>query len=272
MQPLEATAMIRRLVGLALAIQALDTTLALRRILAPDVLRTPFFDGMPLMPSSLLLPFAFAWVAAAAALALGYRTRLASVVLVTVVGYALLLDQQSYANHIYLQILIVLILLLPADLAVRALRWQMTVVYLFGAISKINVVFISGALLAANLRHGWLLPFPDSLARPAVLMPVAAGAILADAFLAYGFWKPRYRAAAAVFGLLFHTAIILTFPASSLIGLVVFALTMWALYYAFLDPVEVWKRAATRLAVSIRQRLGRGTPPPATALDSGQYP
>src|SRR5690606_1092199 len=135
MQPLEATAMIRRLVGLALAIQALDTTLALRRILAPDVLRTPFFDGMPLMPSSLLLPFALAWVAAAAALALGYRTRLASIVLVTVVGYALLLDQQSYANHIYLQILIVLILLLPADLAVRALRWQMTVVYLFGAIS-----------------------------------------------------------------------------------------------------------------------------------------
>ena len=82
----------------------------LPRLLTPLVVKIPFSPLVPVLPSSALRLFLAVWLVAALAFALGWKTRVAGAVLALVTGYTLVLDQQTYSNHLYLLFLVILLL------------------------------------------------------------------------------------------------------------------------------------------------------------------
>ncbi|MEM0964369.1 MAG: HTTM domain-containing protein, partial [Bacteroidota bacterium] len=103
--------------------------------------------------------------AAGAALALGYRTRLAATATALLLGYVFLLEQGRYLNHIYLMVVLAaLFALLPSGGAwsldrwrqskawrgaipawgLRAFQTQLALVYTTAAVAKINGDWLRG--------------------------------------------------------------------------------------------------------------------------------
>ena len=98
---------------------------------------------------------------------LGLRTRLCGTILTLSMAYTLFFDQQLYSNHLYLATLVVLLLTI-ADSAARwsldarrlgrrdlILEWptlllkiQISIVYFYAALLKINPQYLSGTMIA----------------------------------------------------------------------------------------------------------------------------
>jgi hypothetical protein len=116
---------------------------------------------------------------------------------------------------------------------VTLLKWQLSIVYGFAVISKINVVYLSGAVLAANLVHGPLGRFPQWVGSPRWMGAAALVSILVETALATGLWMPRWRRPTIVLGAAFHLLLVFLFPMNQRPGLTVFALEMFGLYALF---------------------------------------
>jgi hypothetical protein len=116
-------AVARILIGLNAAFAALEASRMLPRLLTPIVVKIPFSPLVPVLPSSALRLFLAVWLVAALAFALGWKTRVAGGVLALVTGYTLVLDQQTYSNHLYLLFLVILLLTIrTAALLGRSMR------------------------------------------------------------------------------------------------------------------------------------------------------
>ena len=103
-------ALARILVGLAAMGNALEHWAALNRLLAPAVVKMPYLAWLP-YPSPAAAPVLIgAWLIAALLFIVGLQTRLSGAVLTAITAYVLLLDQQLYSNHLYLNVLVVLLL------------------------------------------------------------------------------------------------------------------------------------------------------------------
>ena len=193
------------------------------------------------------------WVATAILFMIGWRVALSSTILVLAVVAAVSFDQQLYANHVYLLIWLVILMAIAdagAGLAVgnpdrTLVRWpvllimfQLSLVYGFSGLSKLNEDFLSGQVLAGVLRGG-IVPFPESLRTPGFLSVVAMLAAMAELFVALFIWRARFRPAAFILGLGFHTSLVLLMAPTG--ELAVFALQMLALYPLFLSTENlVW--------------------------------
>ncbi|MEZ4522722.1 MAG: HTTM domain-containing protein [Thermomicrobiales bacterium] len=259
MRAIEVRTLMRLLIGTAALIQAVDMAILFHVVFDEGKLRLPLYDWLPVLPGALMPVYFGIWLLSAIAFATGLQMRLAGVLLVFSMMYAIFVDQQTYSNHVYLLVIVMLLLMLPGSLPLTLLRWQMSIVYFFAAVSKINIIYISGLIVAGNLQHGWLLQLPDPLFRWEAMLPIAVGSICLELFLAVAFWIPRYRPVAFRIGVAFHLAIVLFFPFNAVLQLIVFALTMDSLYLLFLDPVvvegrvpAVIERARNRLAVPAR--------------------
>lgn len=248
-----AAGLARIIIGVAVLLQAVDAAHILGNILDESKLQVPRFTWLPVISSAQLPIFIALWVIAAVAFIAGWRTRVAGTLLVGILTYSITLDQQAYSNHTYLLILVVALLTLAGcgsrfsiDAATGRAdpttpRWplvliqiQLSIVYFFAAVSKINLLYISGALISANMSRGWLVPLPDALDRWQVIMPVAIISIVIELTLAFALWTHRYRTAGIVTGIVLHTMIFLTFPAESRLSLAVFGLVMFGMYVPFL--------------------------------------
>lgn len=239
-QPLAAT---RILIGINAAFAALEASRMLPRLLTPLVLKLPLFPWLPVLPSSALPLFLAVWLVAALAFALGWKTRLAGAVLTLVTGYTLVLDQQTYSNHLYLLFLVILLLTIADNGAawpILLLKIQVTIVYFFSAAAKITPQYLAGEILTRSLKHEGWLAVPESWRTPAVMSVVAMASIVAELFIAFGLWSPRLRHAAIFAGVGFHL-LILSVLDSSRLSLGIFALEMFAVYLLFVD-VERLKR------------------------------
>jgi len=120
------------------------------------------------------------------------------------------------------------------------LKFQLSVVYVFAALTKINDDFLSGEILAGSLGTG-IVPFPESLRTPVFLSILAGIAVIVEFAVGTLIWHRRYRFLAFALGLGFHLAIPLSMQPTA--ELVVFSLEMLALYPLFLD--------SERLAVGV---------------------
>jgi predicted DCC family thiol-disulfide oxidoreductase YuxK len=174
--------------------------------------------------------------------------------LTAVMGYVLLLDQQTYSNHLYLLCLLVLLLAwadagaaysidarrsgprMVANGPVALLRAQLSIVYGFSAIAKLNLIYLSGAVISLNLEREWWLAIPAELHVPEVLMWVALATILGEIFIALGIWIERWRPSVFVVGLALHAGIVVSMMRTERLQLAIFALEMFALYILFVDP------------------------------------
>lgn len=136
-------------------------------------------------------------------------------------SYSLLVKQQLYNNHLYL--LATLLLLTLADSGAcwsldarrrgmrsylaawpaSLLKWQVSVVYGFAALAKINTVYLSGAVSKSQfaLAPAWFMP---TQTLDALFPLLAVLSIVMEGFLAGGLWRVRWRYVALLVGVALH--------------------------------------------------------------------
>lgn len=258
-------AIARIIAGLNALILSLEALAKLWLIVQPDVLRLPYFPGIPHLPKSLLMPLIALWAIQAVAFMIGWNTRISGVILATLMGYSFLFDQQAYSNHLYLLTLLVILLTItdsgaafsvdarrakprenPVGWPVTLMKFQLTIVYGFAALSKLNTEYLSGSMIESSLRVGGPLAIPESWHGTWVMSAIALASILTEAFLALAFWSPRWRASAVVIGIGFHITILLTMHTAEFLGLLGFALCMFVVYPLFCDMSWLWRWSERR--------------------------
>lgn len=241
-----------------------------RRLDDPALLHAPYPAGPLVHPGPAL---AAAWLGAALAFGLGWRTRLAGGALVAAMAAALLADQQLYSNHLYLLAWAVGLLCL-ADAGARwsldarrrgarevprwpvvLLRVQVSVVYFFAAASKVNPGFVTGGVLAASMRWEGPLAVPEALGNGWILFALSLATIVVELWLSAALWSRRLRTRAMGVGILLHLGMVATTRPT--LELALFAGIMGCLYPAFL-PAPAVAPALERLAAVLRHRDAAG--------------
>lgn len=186
------------------------------------------------LPLSLLL--GGLWAVGGIAIAANYRPRIAASVILVLCFVVVLGSQMVMFNqHLYLIGSICLILVVNVSVP-TLLKVMLTLVYGFGALTKLNESYLSGTELFLSMvqRPAW-----QAIAGidppPAFLMGLAAASICTEAFLAVAFWLPRARWVALIVGLGFHAIMMVAVAAdpASFLRLAIFGLLMIVLYIPF---------------------------------------
>lgn len=246
-----AAGVARVVIGIAAVIKALVLAPVIVRFGDPAVIRVPYAEWLPAvtdLPAGLVLG---AWLLAAAAFTVGVWTTLAGATLTVLLAAVLLADQQLYSNHLYLlTILVGLLTVARAGSAVSVdsrggagqdelpgwapwlIRVQVSIVYLFAALSKVTGTFLSGTVVAVTLRSDGPLAIPAGWRTFEPMATLSILAILTELFLAGALWIPGWRRTAFVVGLGLHLGIAIWFVPTA--ELVVFALIILAPYLFFL--------------------------------------
>jgi hypothetical protein len=250
----------RILVGAAALAKAVILIPLLAELTTPGILTVPVFDWMPPPTPALAWSLLAVWLIAGALFTLGVWVPASGPLLLVCVVTPLVLDSQTYSNHLYLMAWLVILLVIADSGAGRAVigrdrpvaNWtvllialQISLVYFFSAINKLNPEFLSGEVLAGSLSGG-LVPFPESLRTPRFLAPLAIGAIMAESFLAFGLWSPRLRRLAFAVGVVLHASI--TLLMADTMELAVFSALMLSTYPLFGQVAPAHEARATRLS------------------------
>lgn len=245
-------AVARIVIGVAAALKGIQLAPLLSRFDDPDVLRIPYLDLAPSvsdLPPALIVA---TWIVAAVCFAIGLRTSVSGSLLAVTMSAVLLSDQQLYSNHLYLLILVTALLTLARSGSalsldallgrgaptipawpVLLLRAQLSIVYAFAALSKINAAFLSGTVVAVTLRRDGPLAVPQEWRTFEPMAAISLLAVLTELFLAVALWSPRWRRTAFVVGAGLHVGIAIWFIPTG--QLAIFSLIILAPYLLFLD-------------------------------------
>ncbi|MFW6039763.1 MAG: hypothetical protein ACOC9N_01655 [Gemmatimonadota bacterium] len=228
----------RRMVAVAALLKAAVVGPTLLALARPDALRFPLEPWLPVLPGELAVPLLVGWAVLAAVFLVGRWARWVGLALTALLACVLVGDEQLYSNHLYLLTTLVALLTLAEGRWVARpgllLRWQSTIVYGFAAITKINLLYLSGSVMNAHVGRGSLLPFPDDLRTAPVMASLAVASIVVELLLAAGLWSSRWRKATIVLGVGFHLGIVLLIDMP--VELTVFALLMFSLYVVHAAP------------------------------------
>lgn len=172
----------------------------------------------------------------------GLGSRVAGVVLAGTLATMMLLEQQTYSNHVALSMWCSLWLAFsradarwslrsridgPRDVRVAdqlLLMTQVSVVYAFTGLLKINPEFLSGRVIQENSH----LSIADPLAQ---VMAVAA--VVTEVGLCIGLWIPRLRWFAALAGVGLHASIpIVMYQPLPLVSFSVSVVFLYPLFFA----------------------------------------
>lgn len=247
-------ALARIVTGVAVLLKLVGGARHLSRLVEPTTLKLPMLPWLPAPTPGMVTLLLALWGVAGLCFLVGWRTRAAGALLTLVLAVQLVLDQQTYSNHLYLLALVVG-LLTVADAGamwsmdargrprakipawpVFLLQAQASLVYAFAALSKLTPDYLSGLALApfVPFQAGVaLIGFP---ATAAIVLLLSWATIPLEAMLAIYLWSPRHRLAAALLGVLLHIGMVALIYRMRL-DLTVFALVMWGLYLLFLGPV-----------------------------------
>lgn len=241
----------RIMVGAAAFLRALIAWPIMSDIAREEIVTIPYTTWSPEPTLSLVFVLVLVWAVAAGAFAIGWKVPWTGSILLAAIVATLAIDQQAYGNHLYLLAWLVLLLTIAdsgAGLSISrtdrpVVRWpvlllkaQLSVVYGFSALTKLNSEFLSGSVLGGSTGIG-LVSIPDWLRVQAVMAPMAAAVVVLELFLAVFIWRPRFRPAVFVMGTAFHVAITLLMLGPEF--LVIFAIEMLALYPLFLPPEKL---------------------------------
>jgi vitamin K-dependent gamma-carboxylase len=263
-------ALARIVTGVNAVAAAWEAWRVLSGIFAPLAVKLPYFTWIPNPPRAALPIFIGVWLIAAVAFALGWGTRLAGVALSCLTAFTLILDQQTYSNHFYLLVIIVVLLTIADSGAawsvdahrrgqrldvpawpVLLMKAQASMVYFFSALAKITPQYLSGDILMQSLKVPWW-------GGPRAMSVVAVLSIASELFVACALWSSRVRVFAVVVGVGFHTLILL-FLDSSRLALSIFALDMFAVYVVFFDA-RSGAQVPTSSQATDRQRPNANVP------------
>lgn len=218
-EPARPLGVFRAAVGAAALAKGVDLAIALQgRSLASGDLEVPAQLG-PLVATT--------WLATATGLMLGLRPRACAVAIVALTAF-LFAFADLYSNHGYLLATLALLLALTdcgaafsldarlghtrervASLGVTLIRVQISVIYAFSALAKVNQDFLPGNSLYYHARHAFAVPEAGMIGWAPLFAGMAVGAILLELFLAAGLWFARVRPAAFVIGLALHGGMVL---------------------------------------------------------------
>ena len=246
-------ALARIVIGVAVLLKLLGGTRHLARLVEPTTIKLPMLPWLPAPTPAIVTVLLVLWGVGGICFLIGWRTRSAGVLLTLVFAAQLVLDQQTYSNHLYLLALVIGWLTVAdsgAALSVDARRrpraavpaWpvfllqaQVSLVYAFAALSKLTPDYLSGLALAPFVPlKAWVALIGLPAVATIVLLMSWAG-ILLEAMLAIYLWSPRHRVAAALLGVILHIGMVAAIHRMRL-ELTVFALVMWGLYPLFLGP------------------------------------
>lgn len=241
----------RVMLGAALAIISLDVA-AFFHGLASGKLAYPFIDGVPRppewMPNALL---GLGWLVALC-LVLGLLPHVMAGLGAAVGATTLLWDQQIYSSHLTLLTILLILLVFAGSgrrLAIPRYRqpgdtvpfWpqllmmtQVSVVYLFAGLSKVQPTFLSGDPL-----QEWMWPDLPHW----VFVVLAWATVVTEVGLAVALWIPRVRVVAAAVGVALHLSIVTLLDGENL-WLLAFALTTTAVYPLFLTRPSLREASA----------------------------
>lgn len=218
-------------------------------------------DGHELLGLLLIGLVITPWMALGGALVLGWLPRVTSGVLAALIFGLLAVDPEFYNNHLYLIGLVALLLacanptgLLSIDArhgrsAPATPRWpgfllkaQVSTVYTFAALSKLQEDFVSGLVLHVNLSRGPFSGFLPKILLESfpVLVAISVTVIVAQFFLAWALWINPLRGWAFLVGLALHAPMLLLANSwHQALRLAIFSALMWVLYLGFLHtPVR----------------------------------
>lgn len=255
--------LVRALVGLAALLQVRETVMGLKVLSRPGILRLPRADWPGLLPPAGVRIYVVLWLILAISFSLGWHTRIAGIGLCAILAYPLMLDHQIYQNHVYLLFLMCLLLTVansgaavsldsrrrgvPPTIAawpVDLIKVQVTLIYAFAALAKLNYDYLSGSVIDVRIASGMGL---DGGEQPLAMVfaAVAGITVILELFLAVGFWLRRLRPYAVCLGVVFHFSIFLALGGP---GLVVFGMTMIASYILFAEALPIESLARDGLA------------------------
>lgn len=231
---------IQRVIGAVCLLRVIEEYRVMSRVLNPQSIRFPIIEGLPVLTQGQAAIVLSLWLGAALAFTIGWKTRISGLVLAAVMGYTLVIDQQLYASNLYLLCLIVLLLTLaevgrPAESnfvwrwPILLLQIQLSIVYFFAAVTKVNSVYLKGYMLESNLRKG----FPAAVFMPRMLTTIAVVSIVIELFLAGAFWVRRLKKSAVLVGVLFHITMVLTLTPLVATQLIVFGVACLSIYPLF---------------------------------------
>ncbi len=252
--PARPLALARIGAAVAILLELPNSAETLLRLTNPSVIHAPLLPFAPRVSEPMAWLLIGLWLVGGVMLMVGWQTRAGGAMLTVALAGTLLSDQQTYSNHLYLMLPVAALLTVAesgAALSLDARRaggrdwvpgwpvWllcaQVSIVYGFAALAKLNPDFLSGSVVAAYLRRDGLLALPAAWRSLEPMLILSLLAICSEAFLAFALWVPRWRPAALVVGLGLHL-----FIAGWLVPtgpLFVFSLLMLPLYLLFLNVV-----------------------------------
>lgn len=180
------------------------------------------------------LPLGAAVLVAVAFFVLGKGTRWAATAMLA--GFLTFVFAFNFYNHHTYLIIVICAIFVVGVSVPHLLRAQLTIVYAFAAITKVNETYLSGSeLYASMVQHTVWQTVIGVDPSPAFLMPVSAASIAVEAFLAVGLWFARTRWISLVVGLIFHVGLVVavTDSFSQFVSLLVYGGLMLALYLPF---------------------------------------
>lgn len=239
----------RIVLGLAALLKGLLTATSVYLFQSADVLRYPYTPFEVSTPSgTIALGVVFFWVIFAFLFMIGFGTRLSGALLALMIFLVIGLDQQFYSNHLYLLATVTALMTIagagawysidawrsPGERSVP--RWavllimlQLTSVYFFAAITKLNDGFLSGAVMERAFEPA-MRERVEQLISLETLAPLA---IVTELFLAFAFWHSRARLLALPAGLGFHVLNVAIMGRGGSINLAIFALIMLSMMLVF---------------------------------------
>jgi len=243
--PARTVRFVRFVIGAICLLRVVEEYRLMSRVLRSSSMRFPMLDWLPEFTKGQAIVVLVLWLLSAVAFTAGWRTRITGLILAAVMGYSLTLDQQLYSSHLYLLSLIVLLLTLSEigrpDGSQSVWRWpilllqiQLSIVYFFAAVTKMNSLYLSGYMLGANLRRN----LPALFFNPRVLSAMAVASIVVELTLAVSFWIKDLRKGAVVLGLLLHLAMVVSLAPNVAGQLAIFATACIAIYPLFFIPKQ----------------------------------
>lgn len=212
-------AVCRIFVGLAAAGFAFEWIGILVRAASGNYLALPVAEGLLKVSPQFVIGLFVTALIASLAMVLGVAGRLAPLLVAATTATVLLADQQTYSNHLVLLFVISLFLGFSGSHEAWTLSrspktswvpyWpaflvkaQVSSVYAWTAIAKINQEYLSGEVLDTYLQP-WV-PIPQELLPLAAIM-----SIVVEASLAVLLWMPRFRKLTIALGAGLHVGIVL---------------------------------------------------------------
>jgi hypothetical protein len=173
----------------------------------------------------------------------GSKSKLVTAIPIFVLVYLGSVERWAFSSSFVIMLFLYLVALLfdrqPRSCSRSIIKAAISICYFFGAVTKLDAEFASGAMLDQLVNHGYnMRPLAFSLLSHIrfgsdLLQAIVYTVIATELFLSVGFWFRRTRKYAIALGLLMHGTFLILIQ-----GIDIFAPIMWTGYLAFLDKKQ----------------------------------